>query len=80
MATYVPIYGASREQEYIKQIQSEVETINTVDEIDVNPFVLTTLIRSDNYVSRRYPLQKLRGETRAKCVDYGGPCQVTQVL
>ena len=27
--------------EYIKQIQSDVETIDTVDEIDIYPFVLT---------------------------------------
>ena len=44
----------SEEQEYNKQIQSEVETIDAVDESDINPFVLTTYQIND-YVLRRYP-------------------------
>ena len=30
------------ELDYIQQIQSDVETIDTIDEIDMSPFVLTT--------------------------------------
>ena len=30
----------SGEKEYIKQIQSDVEVVDTMDEIDVNPYVL----------------------------------------
>ena len=32
----------SGELDYIQQIQSDVETIDTIDEIDMSPFVLTT--------------------------------------
>ena len=42
---------------YIKQIQSDVETIDTVDEIYIDPFVLTTYQIND-YVLRRYPTHK----------------------
>ena len=48
------------ELEYIKQIQSEVETIDTIDEIDINPYVLTTYQVHD-YVLRRYPPTKTGG-------------------
>ena len=48
----------SRENEYIKQIQSEVETIATIDEIDINPYVLTTY-HVDDYILQRYPPTKI---------------------
>ena len=50
----------SGEWDYIKQIQSEVETIDTIDEIDINPYVLTTYQVND-YVLRRYPPTKIGG-------------------
>ena len=46
-----PFSGA---QEYIKQLQSDVEIIDTIDEIDVNLYVLTTYQVND-YVLRRHP-------------------------
>ena len=55
----------SGEQEYIKQIQSDVEVIDTIDEIDVNPYVLTTYQVND-YVLRRYPPSKIGGENLHK--------------
>ena len=44
----------SGELEYIKLIQSDVEIMDTIDEIDTNPYVLTTYQVND-YVLRRYP-------------------------
>jgi len=70
----------SGEQEYIKHLQSDVEIIDTIDEIDINPCVLTTYQVND-YVLQRYPPSKLGGVNSHK---YGlwwrGPYQVTQVL
>ena len=46
--------------DYIQQIQSDVETIDTIDEIDRSPFVLTTYQVNDD-VLRRYPPTKIGG-------------------
>ena len=48
----------SGELEYIKLIQSDVEIIDTIDEIDTNPYVLTTYQVND-YVLRRSPQTKI---------------------
>ena len=37
-----------------------METIDTIDEVDINPFVLTTYQIND-YVLRRYPPTKIGG-------------------
>ena len=58
------------ELDYIKQIQSELETIDTIDEIDVNPYVLTTYQIND-YNLRWYHPQRLVEETRTS-TDLGG--------
>ena len=50
----------SGEHDNIKQLQSEVETIDTIDEIDVNPFVLLTYQVNDNDL-RWYPPTKIGG-------------------
>jgi len=50
-------------------MQSEVETIDIIDEFDVNPCVLTTCQVND-YVLRLYP-QKLAEETLTNS-DHGG--------
>jgi hypothetical protein len=69
-----------RELDYIKQIQSEVETIDTIDEIDVNPYVLTTYQVND-YVLRRYPPTKIGGGNPHKYGSWwSGPYQVSHVL
>ena len=68
------------EWDYIKQIQSEVETIDTIDEIDINPYVLTTYQVND-YVLRRYPPTKIGGGNPHKYGSWWrGPYQVSQVL
>jgi hypothetical protein len=70
----------SGELDYIKQIQSKGETIDTIDEIDINSYILTTYQFND-YVLRRYPPTKIGGRNPHK---YGlwwrGPYQVSQVL
>ena len=70
----------SGELDYIQQIHSDVETINTIDEIDISPFVLTTYQVND-YVLRRYPSTKIGGGDPHKyCSLWRGPYQVTQVI
>ena len=49
-----------KKQEYIEQIQSDVETIDMIDEIDVKPYVLTTY-QVNVYVLRRYSPTKTIG-------------------
>ena len=56
------------ENEYIKQIQSDLEIKNTIDEIDVNLYVLTTYQVND-YVLREYPPSV---EEARKTTDHGG--------
>jgi hypothetical protein len=69
----------SGELDYIKQIQSEVETIDTIDEIDVKPYVLTTYQVND-YVLRRYPPTKIGGGNPNKYGSWwSGPYQVSGV-
>ena len=69
----------SGDQEHIKQIKSEVETIDTVDEIDINPFVLMTYLIND-YVTA-VPTYKNGGSNPHKYGSWWrGPYQVTQVL
>jgi len=58
------------ELEFIKQIQSKVKTIYTIDEIDVNPCVISTYQVND-YVLRWYQKQRLAEETRTN-TDHGG--------
>ena len=68
------------EQEYIKQIQSDVEVVDTIDEIDVNPYVLMTYQVND-YVLRRYTPSKIGEENAHKYGSWWrGPYQVTHVL
>jgi len=68
----------SGEQEYIQQIQSDVEVVDTIDEIDVNPYALTTYQVND-YVLRRYPPSKMSGGNPHKHGSWWrGPYQVTQ--
>ena len=57
----------SREQEYIKQIQSDVVVVVTIDEIDVDPYVLTTYQVND-YVLRS---RKLVGEIHTNTAHGG---------
>jgi hypothetical protein len=52
-----PVTGIA---EYIRVIQSEPEIIDTIDEIDTSPYVLTTYDVND-YVLRRYPSSKIGG-------------------
>jgi hypothetical protein len=65
--------------EYITLIQYDVEIINTINEIDTNPYVLTTYQVND-YVLRRYPPTKIGSGNPHK---YGSwwrvPYQVTRV-
>jgi hypothetical protein len=46
--------------EYVRLLQPDVETIDTIEEIDTNPFILTTYQVND-YVLRRYPPSKIGG-------------------
>ena len=57
-----------------------METIDTMDEIDVNPYVVTTY-QANDYVLRRYPPTKFGGENPHKYGSWWrGPYQVSQVL
>ena len=58
------------EQEYIKQIQSGAEIIDTIDEINVNMYVLTTYQVND-YVLWRLLRLKLVGEIRTNTAHGG---------
>ena len=69
----------SEELDYIQQMQSDVETIDTIDEIGMSPFVLTTYQIFD-YVLRRYPPTKIGGATRINGSWWSGPYQVTQII
>ena len=70
---------ASGELEYIKLLQSDVEIIDTIDEIDTNPYVLTTYQVND-YVLRRYPPTKIgTGNPHKYGSWWRGPYQITQV-
>ena len=60
----------SGEKEYIKQMQSGMEIIDTIDEIDANPSVLSTCQVND-YISRRYPLTRMGEITRTRLVSGG---------
>jgi len=65
----------SREQEYIKQIQSDVEVVDTIDEIDVDPYVLTTYQVND-YVLRS---RKLVGEIHTNTA-HGGVAHIKSLM
>jgi hypothetical protein len=52
-----PISG---HEEYIKLVEPQKNVIDTIEEIDTNPYLLTTYNVND-YVLRRYPSSKIRG-------------------
>jgi transposase InsO family protein len=71
-----PVTG---ESEYVRVLQSEEEIIDTIDEIDSNPYMLTTYAVND-YVLRCYPPSKLGGGNPHKYGSWWrGPYQVTKV-
>ena len=71
---------ASGVSEYIKVIQSQPEVIDTIAEIDINPYVPTTYTVND-YVLRRYPATKLVGGYPHKYGSWWrGPYQVMSII
>jgi len=71
---------ASGVSEYIKVIQSQPEVIDTIAEIDINPYVPTTYQVND-YVLRRYPPTKLGGGNPHKYGSWWrGPYQVMSIV
>jgi hypothetical protein len=66
--------------EYIRLIEPERDTVDTVEEIDTNPYLLTTYAVND-YVLRRYPPSKVGGGNPHKYGSWWrGPYQVSHVL
>jgi hypothetical protein len=77
LASVDPVTG---EQEYIRVIQSVSEVVDTVDEIDMSPYVLTTYSIND-FVLRRYPPSKIGGGNPHKYGSWWrGPYQVTGIV
>jgi hypothetical protein len=70
---WVQVYNNEKKShEYVRMVQSDIETIDTIDEIDTSPYVLTTYQVND-YVLRRYPPSKIGGGgvTRTSTVPGG---------
>jgi hypothetical protein len=58
---WVQVYNnETKSHEYVRMVQSDIETIDTIDEIDTSPYILTTYQVND-YVLRRYPPSKIGG-------------------
>jgi hypothetical protein len=66
--------------EYARLLQDQQEVIDTIDEIDTNPYVVTTYEVND-YVLRRYPPSKIGGGNPHKYGSWWrGPYQISGVL
>jgi hypothetical protein len=68
------------EQEYVRLLQKDVDVVETIDEIDMSPYVLTTYQVHD-YVLRRYPPSKIGGGNPHKYGSWWrGPYQITSII
>ena len=72
-----PISG---HEEYIKLVEPQQNVIDTIEEIDTNPYLLTTYNVND-YVLRRYPSSKIGGGNLHKYGSWWrGPYLVVSVI